>query len=123
MEVIASRVLADPVTGSAFHVSVAKPVQHSLDEWICEFSISSQRGQSSGHAYGNDAIQALMLCMDAIRAELSQYPEALQWNELPLALAFPRTLPVALGDEFYFKVEGLVEDEIAKHVETRRRRT
>ncbi len=122
MEVIASRVLADPVTGSEFHVSVAKPVQKSADEWIGEFTVSSPRGASSGYAYGSDAIQALMLCMDAIRQELSRYPEALHWNGLSLDLAFPKTLPIVLGEDFYYKVESHVEDEIEKYVEAASRR-
>ena len=122
MEVIASRVLVDPVTGSEFHVSVAKPAQKSAIEWICEFSVSSPSGPSSGYACGGDSIQALMLCMDAIRNELSRYPEELNWDGLPLALAFPRTLPISLGEEFYYNIESQVEHEIGKYVDAASKR-
>jgi hypothetical protein len=116
MDVIATRQLHDLESNTALTVSIGRPIQRDEAEWMCEFDLSCADFAKQGQIYGADGIQALQLCLEAIREELLRLGKRYSWNDLAVELAFPQTLPIVLGDAFYRKLSLLIEQEVHKFV-------
>lgn len=122
MEIVARRVLATSDGRAICEVFIAKPTQLSADEWRCEFEIRSAGATKTGYACGADSVQALMLSFDGIRQELFAYEPDLSWNGLSIDLAFPRTIPIIMGNDFYRETEEQIDARIERFVDDRRGR-
>jgi hypothetical protein len=119
MEIIAHRVLTTSDDRVACEVVIGKPTQQGAEEWRCEFEIRSASATKTGYACGADSVQALMLCFDGIRKELSALEPALLWEGMPIDLAFPRTIPNFMGDGFYREIEQHIDAKIERFIEDR----
>lgn len=117
MEIIATRTFSSTENGTQYEVLIAKPVQVDREEWRCDVEIRGPHGAKKGSIYGIDALQALMLSFENVRAQLNNIKPPVFWLDLPVDLAFPRTIPNMLGDDFYRRVEAYIDAEIDRHNE------
>ena len=122
MEIIARRTLTTSDGRSTCEVVISKPTQQSADEWRCDFEIRVATATKADYACGADSVQALMLSFDGIRRELSALEPALLWEGMPIALAFPRTIPISMGDEFYREIENHLDAKIESFIDDRSKR-
>lgn len=122
MEIIARRALATSDGRAICEVVIGKPTQQSADEWRCDFEIRSATSMKTGYACGSDSMQALMLSFDGIRQELSAYEPELSWDGMSIDLAFPRTIPISMGDDFYREIEKHIDAKIESLIDDRGKR-
>ena len=122
MEIIARRALATSDGRGTCEVVIGKPMQQSADEWRCDFEIRSASATKTGYACGADSVQALMLSFDGIRQELAAMEPTLLWSGLPIDLAFPRAIPIAMGDDFYREIESYIDAKIESFLDDRSKR-
>src|SRR5262245_33466883 len=74
-------------------VSLGEPEQVAKQEWRCPYKIRGAGIRRVDYAYGVDALQALSLAFQGIRALVDSLPHNLGWMGEPMELAFPRTIP------------------------------
>jgi hypothetical protein len=122
MEIIARRALTSLDGLAAGEVVIGKPTQQGADEWRCDFEIRSVSATTTDHACGADSVQALMLSFDGIRQALYAFDPGLCWEGMPIDLAFPRTIPISMGDEFYREIESHIDAKIEGFVDDRSKR-
>ncbi len=119
MEIIARRTLTTSDGRPTCEVVISKPTQQSVDEWRCAYEIRGATATKAGYACGADSVQALMLSFDGIRRELSTYEPELSWEGIPIDLAFPRTIPISIGDDFYREIEKHIDAKIESFLDDR----
>lgn len=122
MEIIARRTLTTSDGRSTCEVVISKPTQQTVDEWRCDYEIRGAMATKAGYACGADSVQALMLSFDGVRRELTAYQPEVFWEGLPIDLAFPRTIPISIGDDFYREIEKHIDAKIEKFIDDRSNR-
>lgn len=107
-----------------FEVSIAAPeAPSSADQrsWAGAYRIARNGSETVKQVRGADAIQALSLSIEALGTELAKLGE-FTWKIGGEELfkgspGFFRTIPYAMGLDFYMHLEKVVDDEVAKRVE------
>lgn len=122
MEIIARRTLTTSDRRSTCEVVISKPTQQSADEWRCDYEIRGATATKAGYACGADSVQALMLSFDGIRQELSAHQPEVFWDGMTVDLAFPRTIPISIGDDFYREIEKHIDAKIESFIDDRSNR-
>lgn len=114
MDVIAARTFTSADSDATYEVLIAKPVQVDREEWRCDIEIRGPNGTTKGKAFGIDAMQALMISFDSLRNNLNAISPPVYWLDMPVDLTFPRAIPIALGEDFYRRMEAHIDAEIEK---------
>ena len=119
MDVIATRTFTCADGASTYEVLIARPVEVGRDEWRCDIEIRGPAGAKRTGVFGVDALQALMLSFEIIRAQLGTIEPPLQWLHQPIDLTFPRAIPTMFGEDFYRRIErhidGAIDEFNAQH--------
>jgi tetratricopeptide (TPR) repeat protein len=89
-------------------------------QWVCSFQLCGLDDDRVHAARGADGLQALVIASDAIRKSLDQL-EDVKSDLAPYEIVFPRYLPFCCGLDFHRKLCGIVDTEIAKRQEAKRR--
>lgn len=112
MDVIATRTFTRAEGSGTYDVLIGKPVEVRHDEWRCDTEIRGPDGTTRDKAFGIDAIQALMLSFDVLRNNLSSISPPVHWHDMTVDIAFPRFIPIALGEDFYRRMESHIDGAI-----------
>ena len=84
-------------------------------EWRCTDSVRGAKQYRSRFACGEDSVQALMLALVAIRAELDAFPVPLAWlSDEPGDLWIPHQASTLAGFAFQRKVERMMANAVHK---------
>lgn len=89
-------------------------------QWVCSFQLRGLDDDRVHAARGADGLQALVIASDAIRKALDQL-DNIKSDFAPYEIVFPRYLPFCCGLDFHRKLCGIVDAEIAKKQEAKRR--
>ena len=92
---------------------IGKPRRERTGEWACPFRITGLGSQGLRRAFGEDAVQALQLALEAIRGQLETCGRSVKWLDLPVAVAFPRQIP-SFDEELAARLTRLVDKEVAR---------
>ena len=91
-------------------------------DWECPFRITGGGIRVNECGYGVDAIQALQGALGGIRSVLDQSGQSFEWFDLPMDVAFPKSIP-SYGDERLTKrLETLIDRELRRNLTRLRRR-
>jgi hypothetical protein len=121
---IAVRTLKDAATGAEVTAALARPEQVSEGEWSCAFRVDGVLEGGTGRGHGCDGLQALLVAIEGLQAMLLRSKQSLTWLGGELGeTGIPRFTPIAFGLAFRQRVEGMMDDEIARHGEEGRRRS
>jgi hypothetical protein len=88
--------------------------------WVCSFQLHGLEDDRIRAARGKDGLQALVIASDAIRKSLDQLDDV-RSDLAPYEIIFPRYLPFCCGLEFHRRLCGIVDVEIEKKQEAKRR--
>ncbi len=99
---------------------IGKPRRQRTGEWACLFGVTGLGRQSVHRAYGEDAVQALQLALEAIRIHLDTSPRSVTWLGLPVAVAFPRQVP-SFDEKLAIRLTRLVDREVMRWARKARR--
>jgi len=99
-------------TGKPAIIKLGMPRKTTDKEWACPFQISGLRGQRIRHAYGIDAIQALLMAIEGIRVTLEESGEQFSWAGGEPGTGLTRLIPVAFGLNFAKHLERLVDRDL-----------
>jgi hypothetical protein len=109
-------------TGNEVIAVIYEPVETPPDDWKCEFRISGLPQEVAEHARGMDSLQALLVAAQGVRAHLEAVDDAFTWSGGEAGvLGIPRPIPDAYGLEVEKHLEKLVNDEVTRLAEERRR--
>jgi tetratricopeptide (TPR) repeat protein len=89
-------------------------------EWVCSFQLHGLDDDRIRAARADDGLQALVIASDAIRKSLDQL-DNIKSDLAPYEIVFPRYLPFCCGLDFHRKLCGIVDAEVAKKKEAKRR--
>lgn len=116
------------------HAEVFAPQQRSrrdeelkktLTWWEADFVIRIDSQEKIRAAAGDDALQAILLAVEAIRMVIPDGEEA-DWvspSGVPSWIIFPRSIPIGWGKDFYDLVARMVDNEerkLQQQIEDRR---
>lgn len=94
-------------------VKIGKPRKAGREEWRCPYSIKGLGTGSIQYASGADAVQALLMCIEAVRTRLESCGREITWESgEPGDTGFPRLVPTLYGQRFYKRLERLIDREI-----------
>lgn len=89
-------------------------------EWVCSFQLYGLKDDRIRAARGADGLQALMIASGAIRKSLDRL-EDINSDAGSYEIVFPRYVPFCCGLDFHRKLCGLMDAEIARKQEAKRR--
>lgn len=93
-------------------VRIGQPVEMREDEWACPYSISGIGLHGFRRSLGVDALQSLMLAIEAVRVTLAPHRSALTWLDgEPGGIGITVSVPYAFGQQLAERLEALVERE------------
>lgn len=127
---VATRNLRRLDTNSKVVIELFEPV-YADRVWQCPYRISGDGIDINACAFGEDSMQSIILCFEAIRKSIDELPYPLSWASGEGGdIGIPRAVPTFFGIKFQRKVEAAVEgmvEEQAKCLQreaknTRRRR-
>jgi hypothetical protein len=119
--IVATRVFQARTGGEVIAV-IYEPVETPPNEWKCEFKISGLPKEIEEHARGMDSLQALLVAAQGVRAHLEGVGDAFTWSGGETGvLGIPRPIPDAYGLEVEKHLEKIVNDEVMRLAEERRR--
>lgn len=123
LEPIAERrlsVVGEP--GRMVTVTIGKPVQKASGDWACPVDIQGTPDPVRDSAYGVDAVQALQLAFETARQSLKKAGLPVTWCDgEPGETGFPMAVPYIFGRAFEDRMERVIEDEIEKAVEAKKK--
>lgn len=118
MRRLGERVLTEPATGEELVVALYAPELTADGVWECCYQIgTSDTNQGMRRAYGEDALQALSLALEAIRIDLRDSGRKLSWQGNEPGLTGFHRVTYALGFQLVQKLEGMIDSEIDKYAE------
>lgn len=91
------------------------PREIRLNEWKCAYRIRGACCSFSGRAIGIDALQAIILCLEAIKFRLQNTKTKCSWifgEDGDYGIPF--TIPMSFGYSFAKKMERLVTREVTR---------
>jgi hypothetical protein len=104
-------------------VELGKPRRRRTGEWACPYRIRGLGRVRTRQAFGEDSIQALHLALELVRLELEPFRVQLGLADgEPGELFFPRYVPYYLGEKFARKLGDMMDREIHREGQRRRRR-
>jgi len=117
--VIASRILSEQdVPETKIIVSIGTPRPDSQHDWACPFLIEGIRESKVQFSYGVDAMQALIIAFQVIRAIIKQSGRKLFWRGPKMGTHFPMLVPTSFGEAFEDRVGLAIEREIVREWRT-----
>ncbi|WP_437650290.1 DUF6968 family protein [Sorangium sp. So ce362] len=123
LEPIAERrlsVVGEP--GRVVTVTIGKPMRKPSGDWACPVDIQGLQEAVRDSAYGVDAVQALQLAFETARQSLKNSGLPVTWCDgEPGETGFPVAVPYIFGRAFEDRMERLIEDEIEKAVEAKKK--
>ncbi|WP_437602980.1 hypothetical protein WMF28_15260 [Sorangium sp. So ce590] len=123
LEPIAERrlsVVGEP--GRVVTVTIGKPMRKPSGDWACPVDIQGLQEAVRDSAYGVDAVQALQLAFETARQSLKNSGLPVTWCDgEPGEMGFPVAVPYIFGRAFEDRMERLIEDEIEKAVEAKKK--
>ncbi|WP_437985657.1 DUF6968 family protein [Sorangium sp. So ce117] len=123
LEPIAERrlsVVGEP--GRVVTVTIGKPVQKASGDWACPVDIQGFGEAVRDSAYGVDAVQALQLAFETARHSLKNSGLPVTWCDgEPGETGFSVAVPYIFGRTFEDRMERLIEEEIEKAVEAKKK--
>src|SRR5215213_9563904 len=69
------------------------PVTRRVGTWVCAYRVIGLGRPRAGRATGGDALEALLLAVDAVRRELEPFEGRLTWTGEPGELGLPTAVP------------------------------
>lgn len=117
MDVLCRRTFTGHATHETFEVIVYHPKMISADEWTCHVDIASANHTDKVDVSGVDALQVIALSGDHIRTRLIELSPELTWNDMSIEMAFPESIPMYLGREFYNEVKVDIDRRLQEYVE------
>jgi hypothetical protein len=104
-------------------VSLGMPrLPRGEQDWECPFRITGAGMRVLECGYGVDAIQAIQTALGGIRYFLEKSGKPFEWFDLPVDVAFPKSIP-SYGDERLTKrLETLIDRELKRNLTRLRRR-
>jgi hypothetical protein len=120
--VIASRKLYVKGRARKATLTIRMPVQVSPGEWWCAFHVTGM-GRTR-RVIGGDAVQALIIALQALRAYMNETPYRYTWLGEPFDHGIPQMVPWGFGPHWAGHIECAIDRELTKFVqaELRRRR-
>jgi hypothetical protein len=113
-EVICSRRLTRrDVNGGGDHtvvVRIGKPKKERRS-WVCPFHISRLGSRKPFFAYGEDAVQALLMAFEGVRVTLKKNDSSFTWIGEEGDAGFPMLVDGGADLSFTRRLESLVEKE------------
>ena len=103
-------------------VTLGVPRREGRD-WACSFRISGLGERVVDDAYGVDAIQAVQVALDGIRAALEGTGQTFSWLGLRGETGFPRFVPHSLGLEFAERINRFMDRETNRFVRSAERKS
>jgi len=103
-------------------VQLGEPEQVAKHEWRCPYEIRGAGARGVKYAYGVDALQALSLAFQGIRALVDSLPHDLDWMGEPIELAFPRMIPYFGSNKFTRRLQKMVDQELAANLKLQEER-
>ncbi|MGK3985562.1 hypothetical protein WME99_21125 [Sorangium sp. So ce136] len=123
LEPIAERrlsVVGEP--GRMVTVTIGKPMRKPSGDWACPVDIQGLEAAVRDSAYGVDAVQALQLAFEGARQTLKKSGLPVTWCDGEAGeTGFPMAVPYIFGRAFEDRMERLIEDEIEKVVEAKKK--
>ncbi|WP_437508345.1 DUF6968 family protein [Sorangium sp. So ce1099] len=123
LEPIAERrlsVVGEP--GRMVTVTIGKPMLKPSGDWACPVDIQGIPDPARDSAYGVDAVQALQLAFETARQSLKKSGLPVTWCDgEPGETGFSIAVPYIFGRAFEDRMERLIEDEIEKAVEAKKK--
>lgn len=96
-------------------VRVGTPRKAEDVDWVCPYQIKGLDRSRVDLARGLDALQALMMALEAIRLRLEQDGLQCTWQGGEEGDAgFPRVVPAFFGPEFAAKTNRLIDRELER---------
>jgi hypothetical protein len=108
---VATRQLHLIPSGRPVVLELDAPEQRRPGPWTCVYRVRGLGRTRSARVGGADAIEALLLALEALRRELEPFGPRLRWTGEPGELGLPTAVPDFLGPEFRRRVERLVREE------------
>lgn len=115
---LGERILEEPATGQKILVALDAPQLGADGVWECSYEIRVEDAAPNvRRAYGEDALQALSLALEAIRIDLRDSGRQLSWlgNE-PGLTGFHR-VTYALGLQLVERLESMIDAETEKYAQ------
>jgi hypothetical protein len=107
-------------------VKLGKPKKEKVGDWACPFTISGLGIHKIEYGHGIDAIQALLMAIEGIRARLEQSGKRFVWAGGESGdTGFTRFVPTFFGLDFSKRLDRLIDREVkrfARTAETRYRK-
>lgn len=100
--------------GKSLELRIGQPEPDGRD-WACPFQILGLGEGKVEHAYGVDALQALLLAAEAARIEIASSGESVEWLGRP-GSGIPRPILGVLGPDFEAHLHAVVDREVEEHV-------
>lgn len=115
---LGERVLEEPATGQKILVALDAPQLAEGGVWECSYEIRvGDAAPNVRKAYGEDALQALSLALEAIRIDLRDSGRQLSWlGNQPGLTGFHR-VTYALGLQLVEKLESMIDAETEKYAQ------
>ena len=108
---VATRQLQLIPSGRPVALELEAPEQRRPGAWTCAYRVRGLGRVRAGRVGGADAIEALLLALEALRRELEPFGHRLTWTGEPGELGLPTAVPDFLGAEFRRRVERMVRAE------------
>lgn len=103
-------------------VQIGRPYKIK-NEWRAPYRVLGIGRARTGFAVGEDAVQALMIVFEAVRADLDREKTALSWlSGEPGDVGFPRLIPTSFGQLFMKECESLMDKQVFRLMEKLRKR-
>jgi len=94
-------------------VFVWKPFKVQEEQWACPYQIKGFGDEAIRYSYGSDAMQALQLSFDGLRANLNPKRNRIYWLGPEIADAgFAQTITIAYRADVYEYLCELVDREV-----------
>lgn len=116
--IVARRILTDPDDpGGRVVVSIGLPRRDPLSkhrDWECPFLIQGLGKSTVQRAFGVDALQALILAIQGIRANLDYGGQKLFWLDPKVGTDIPQYVPTTWGRELQDRIAVAIERETVR---------
>lgn len=114
LQTLAVRKLRDAGRGNrSITITLGLPRRAGKD-WLCPYGITGLGKRISKDVFGVDAIQAILLAMEAIRLDLEKTGRRLSWLGEDGETGFPRLVPTFFGAEFAARVNRIIDLEVSR---------
>ena len=99
---------------STLTVKIGRPRRVRTGEWACPYWISGLGDRITHKVRGIDAVQALVLALEAVRLELKKFGGRISWPGERGGGEFPQYVPTEWGPETTDRIEKFIRRELLR---------